>query len=109
MKLVDYGVGVLEDCGVEFYVGKLVKEVIVDGVKYVESENEVCEIKVVIIIWVVGVCGNSVIEVFGFEVGCGCVKVNNNLIVFGNEEILIVGDCLLIINLVNDCLFLLIV
>ncbi|EAD1456614.1 NAD(P)/FAD-dependent oxidoreductase [Listeria monocytogenes] len=101
-KLVDYGVGVLEDRGVEFHVGKPVKEATADGVKYAESENEVREIKAATIIWAAGVRGNSVIEASGFEAGRGRVKVNNNLTVPGNEEILIVGDCSLIINPAND-------
>ncbi|WP_088809815.1 MULTISPECIES: NAD(P)/FAD-dependent oxidoreductase [Listeria] len=101
-KLVDYGVGVLEDRGVEFLVGKPVKEATAEGVKYAASENEVKEIKAGTIIWAAGVRGNSVIEASGFEQGRGRVKVNNNLTVPGNEEILIVGDCSLIINPAND-------
>ncbi|SQC64082.1 NADH dehydrogenase-like protein SAV0941 [Listeria fleischmannii subsp. fleischmannii] len=90
-KLVDYGVGVLEDRGVEFLVGKPVKEATAEGVKYAASETEVKEIKAATIIWAAGVRGNSVIEASGFEQGRGRVKVNNNLTVPGNEEILIVG------------------
>ncbi len=101
-KLVDYGVGVLEDRGVEFLVGKPVKEATAEGVKYAASENEVKEIKAGTIIWAAGVRGNSVIEASGFEQGRGRVKVNNNLTVPGNEEILIVGDCSLIINPANE-------
>ncbi|EIA20334.1 NAD(P)/FAD-dependent oxidoreductase [Listeria fleischmannii] len=101
-KLVDYGVGVLEDRGVEFLVGKPVKEATAEGVKYAASETEVKEIKAATIIWAAGVRGNSVIEASGFEQGRGRVKVNNNLTVPGNEEILIVGDCSLIINPAND-------
>ncbi|WP_099222816.1 NAD(P)/FAD-dependent oxidoreductase [Listeria costaricensis] len=100
-KLVDYGVGILEDRGVEFYVGKPVKEATANGVKYAEGE-EVKEIKAGTIIWAAGVRGNSVIEASGFEAGRGRVKVNNNLTVPGNEEILIVGDCSLIINPANE-------
>lgn len=101
-KLVSYGVGVLEDRGVEFKVGKPVKEANADGVKYAESENDVREIKAATIIWAAGVRGNSVIEASGFEAGRGRVKVNNNLTVPNNEEILIVGDCSLIINRNNE-------
>ncbi|STY44246.1 NADH dehydrogenase-like protein SAV0941 [Listeria grayi] len=101
-KLVSYGVGVLEDRGVEFKVGKPVKEANADGVKYAESENDVREIKAATIIWAAGVRGNSVIEASGFEAGRGRVKVNNNLTVPNNEEILIVGDCSLIINPNNE-------
>lgn len=101
-KLVSYGVGVLEDRGVEFKVGKPVKEATADGVKYAESENDVREIKAATIIWAAGVRGNSVIEASGFEAGRGRVKVNNNLTVPNNEEILIIGDCSLIINPNNE-------
>ncbi|EUJ25915.1 NADH dehydrogenase-like protein SAV0941 [Listeria grayi] len=101
-KLVSYGVGVLEDRGVEFKVGKPVKEANAEGVKYAESENDVREIKAATIIWAAGVRGNSVIEASGFEAGRGRVKVNNNLTVPNNEEILIVGDCSLIINPNNE-------
>lgn len=100
--LVDYGVGVLEDRGVEFLVGKPVKEATPDGVRYAESETEEKEIKAGTIIWAAGVRGSSVIEASGFEAGRGRVKVNHNLTVPGNEEILIVGDCSLIINPAND-------
>ncbi|WP_163654707.1 NAD(P)/FAD-dependent oxidoreductase [Listeria sp. PSOL-1] len=101
-KLVDYGVSVLEDRGVEFFVGKPVKEATADGVKFADNETETKEIKAGTIIWAAGVRGNSVIEESGFEAGRGRVKVNNNLTVPGNEEILIIGDCSLIINPENE-------
>lgn len=109
MKSADHGAGASEDCGAEPYAGKLAKEVIVDGAKHVESENEACETKVVMTTRVVGACGNSATEVLGPEVGCGCAKANNNPIALGNEETPTAGDRLSTTNLVNDCLPLLIV
>ncbi|CAM4268299.1 NAD(P)/FAD-dependent oxidoreductase [Listeria booriae] len=101
-KLVDYGVGVLEDRGVEFHVGTPVKEATAAGIKYAKSETEDVEIKAATVIWAAGVRGNSVIEASGFEAGRGRVKVNDDLTVPGNEEILIIGDCSLMINPEND-------
>lgn len=66
-------------------------------------------IKFEIVVWVVGVCGNGIVEEFGFEVMCGCVKVDEYMYVLGYEDVFMVGDVVLIINEEINCLYLLIV
>ncbi|WP_128893644.1 NAD(P)/FAD-dependent oxidoreductase [Longirhabdus pacifica] len=93
-ELVEYGMEVLKNKGVEFKIGVAIKECKEDGV--IIGENE--EIKARTIVWTGGIRGNHMLEEAGIEVMRGRVKVDEYLRVPGHENIFVIGDNALIFN-----------
>ncbi|CAM3426023.1 NAD(P)/FAD-dependent oxidoreductase [Marinicrinis lubricantis] len=93
-ELVQYGVKVLENKGVQFKIGIAVKECHPDHV--VLADGEV--IKTRTVVWTGGIRGNQMIEDAGFEVMRGRVKVDEHLRVSGNDNVYVIGDNALVFN-----------
>ncbi|WP_194841261.1 NAD(P)/FAD-dependent oxidoreductase [Salinibacillus xinjiangensis] len=96
-ELVEYAMNRLEAKGVEFMVGTPIKEATVDGV-VVERDGQEEEIKTKNFIWAAGVKANSIVEQSGFEVNRGKVEVRDDLRAPDYDNVIVVGDCSLIMN-----------
>ncbi|MBB6450180.1 NADH dehydrogenase [Geomicrobium halophilum] len=93
-ELVEYGMNLLEQRGVEFKVNKPISEV-KEGLVILKDGEE---IPASTIVWATGVRGNPLIEEAGFEANRGRVKVDSDLRAPGHDDVFIIGDCSLIIN-----------
>ncbi|MFC5711161.1 NAD(P)/FAD-dependent oxidoreductase [Thalassorhabdus alkalitolerans] len=93
-ELVEYGMNLLENRGVEFKINTPISEVTSEGVVLKSGE----EIKAGTVVWATGVRGNPVIEKSGFEAMRGRVKVEKDLRAPEHDDVFIIGDCALIIN-----------
>ncbi|GGE48617.1 NADH dehydrogenase-like protein YumB [Pullulanibacillus camelliae] len=92
--LVAYAIQRLEEKGVEFKCGHVIKECQEDGVIIGRRDSEETEkIKAGTIVWTGGVRGNHIVEDSGFEVVRGRVTVTEDLRVPGYDNIFIIGDC----------------
>ncbi|NSL51698.1 NAD(P)/FAD-dependent oxidoreductase [Calidifontibacillus erzurumensis] len=96
-QLVEYAMDYLEQRGVEFKLGTIIKECSPEGI-IVSKDDEVEEIKAKTVVWAAGVRGNSIVEKSGFETMRGRVKVEPDLRAPGYEDVFVVGDCALLIN-----------
>lgn len=92
-----YARSVLEQRGVEFYLGTAIKECNQDGVKVSNGEEE-WFIEAGTVIWAAGVRGNPVIEQSGLPHSRARIPVDDYLRVPGYDSIFAVGDCSLVIN-----------
>ena len=92
-KLGAYGIDHLKKWGVQFLVGKPIKEIKQDTVVYLENEetNELKELNAKTIIWTTGVSGSHIVGDPGFEAKRGRVMVRPDLT--DNKNIYIIGDC----------------
>ncbi|WP_117149291.1 MULTISPECIES: NAD(P)/FAD-dependent oxidoreductase [Paraliobacillus] len=93
--LVKYARRSLEDRGVEFKLGTMIKECKADGV-IVGDDKE--EIKAATIVWTGGVQANSILGESGFELTKGKVNVDSDLRAPGYEDVFILGDCAWVMN-----------
>ena len=93
--LVKYARRSLEDRGVEFKIGTMIKECTKDSV-IVGDDNE--EIKAETIVWTGGVQANAVLGESGFEITKGKVNVDATLRAPGHDDIFILGDCAWVMN-----------
>ncbi|GGM19752.1 NADH dehydrogenase [Paraliobacillus quinghaiensis] len=93
--LVTYARRSLEDRGVEFKIGTMIKECTKDSV-IVGDDNE--EIKAETIVWTGGVQANAVLGESGFELTKGKVNVDGTLRAPGYEDVFILGDCAWVMN-----------
>ncbi|GAA0464808.1 NAD(P)/FAD-dependent oxidoreductase [Alkalibacillus silvisoli] len=96
-ELVEYAMNRLEEKGVEFRLGTMLKKCTEDGI-IVEKDDEQEEIKTRNIIWAAGVRGNSIVEDSGFEVSRGRVPVRDDLRTPDYDDVFVVGDCAVIFN-----------
>ena len=87
--LVEYGMNILRRKGVEFFIGKAIKECTEDAVYL----NDGTVINAHTVIWTGGIRGNRLVEDAGFEAMRGRVKVNELLQPAGMSDVFIVGDC----------------
>lgn len=97
-ELVAYAKRSLENRGVEFRLGAMIKECTPDS--FIIGEGE--EIKAGTIVWTGGVTGNSVLGNSGFELNRGKVSVNDDLRMPGEENIFVLGDCAWVMNKETD-------
>ncbi|MCP8617766.1 NAD(P)/FAD-dependent oxidoreductase [Salirhabdus salicampi] len=96
-ELVDYAVKRLEAKGVEFMLSTMIKEVTPEGI-LVERDGEQELIKTNNFVWAAGVRGSTIVEKSGFEVNRGRVPVRPDLRAPNYDDVIIVGDCALIMN-----------
>lgn len=97
--LAEYAVRTLEKKGVQFILGKRVKECKNDAVLIgKKGEDEVEEIKTGTFIWAAGVRGNKMIEEAGIETTAGRVKVQPDLRAPDYSDLFIIGDCSLVMD-----------
>ncbi|MGP4073007.1 NAD(P)/FAD-dependent oxidoreductase [Piscibacillus sp. B03] len=96
-ELVEYAMNRLEEKGVEFKLGTMIKKVNEEGI-IVEKDEEQEEIKSKNVIWAAGVTGNSIVQESGFETNRGRVPVRNDLRTPDYDDVFVVGDCAVIMN-----------
>ncbi|CQR47892.1 NADH dehydrogenase-like protein [Paraliobacillus sp. PM-2] len=94
-ELINYGKKSLEERGVEFKLGTMIKECKENAVVVGEDHEE---IKAGTIVWTGGVQANAVIGESGFELTKGKVNVNSDLRAPGYEDVFILGDCAWVMN-----------
>ncbi|WP_428911168.1 NAD(P)/FAD-dependent oxidoreductase [Niallia sp. Krafla_26] len=92
--LAEYAVSSLKKKGVQFILGKRIKEckqgsVLIGG----HGDDDLEEIKTGSFIWAAGVRGNKIIEKAGIETVNGRVEVQPDLRVPGFDRLFIIGDC----------------
>ncbi|MGX7264369.1 NAD(P)/FAD-dependent oxidoreductase [Enterococcus crotali] len=94
-KLGGYGIDHLKKWGVNFLVGKPIKEIKQDTVVYLDNQetNELNELKAKTIIWTTGVSGSHVVGDSGFAAKRGRVMVNPDLTDADHSNVYIIGDC----------------
>ncbi|WP_338471935.1 NAD(P)/FAD-dependent oxidoreductase [Niallia sp. XMNu-256] len=97
--VAEYAVKSLEKKGVQFIIGKRIKECKKDAVLIgTGAEGELEEIKTGTFIWAAGVRGNKIIEEAGIETTNGRVKVLSDLRVPGYNNLFVIGDSSLVID-----------
>ncbi|MGM8216776.1 NAD(P)/FAD-dependent oxidoreductase [Bacillaceae bacterium W0354] len=96
-ELVEYAMNRLEEKGIEFKLGTMIKKCSEDGI-VIEKDGEQDEIKSKNVIWAAGVRGNSIVEKSGFEVNRGKVQVREDLRTPDYDNVFVVGDCAVIMN-----------
>ncbi|PKR78112.1 FAD-dependent oxidoreductase [Halalkalibacillus sediminis] len=96
-ELVEYAMNRLEEKGVEFRLGTMIKECSPEGI-LVEKDDEQETIKSNNVIWAAGVRGNSIVEESGFEVNRGRVPVRDDLRTPDYDDVFVVGDCAVLFN-----------
>ncbi|MFB1052297.1 NAD(P)/FAD-dependent oxidoreductase [Paraliobacillus sp. JSM ZJ581] len=94
-ELINYGKKSLEDRGVEFRLGTMIKACKENAVIVGEDQEE---IKTGTIVWTGGVQANAVIGQSGFELTKGKVNVDSDLRAPGYEDVFILGDCAWVMN-----------
>ncbi|WP_182199927.1 NAD(P)/FAD-dependent oxidoreductase [Paraliobacillus salinarum] len=94
-ELINYGKKSLEDRGVEFRLGTMIKECKEDAVIVGEDHEE---IKAGTIVWTGGVQANAVIGESGFELTKGKVNVDSDLRSPDHDDVFILGDCAWVMN-----------
>ncbi|EOL46566.1 NAD(P)/FAD-dependent oxidoreductase [Enterococcus caccae] len=94
-KLGSYGIDHLKKWGVNFLVGKPIKEIKQDTVVYLDNQetNELNELKAKTIIWTTGVSGSHVVGDSGFAAKRGRVMVQPDLTDADHHNVYIIGDC----------------
>ncbi|MBO0440906.1 NAD(P)/FAD-dependent oxidoreductase [Candidatus Enterococcus ikei] len=94
-KLGGYGINHLKKWGVNFLVGKPIKEIKQDTVVYLDNQetNELSELKAKTIIWTTGVSGSHVVGDSGFAAKRGRVMVQADLTDADHSNVYIIGDC----------------
>ncbi|MEI5995015.1 NAD(P)/FAD-dependent oxidoreductase [Candidatus Enterococcus mansonii] len=94
-KLGGYGIDHLKKWGVNFLVGKPIKEIKQDTVVYLDNQetNELNELAAKTIIWTTGVSGSHVVGDSGFEAKRGRVMVQPDLTDANHSNVYIIGDC----------------
>ncbi|WP_207694153.1 NADH dehydrogenase [Enterococcus sp. DIV0212c] len=94
-KLGGYGIDHLKKWGVNFLVGKPIKEIKQDTVVYLDNQetNELSELKAKTIIWTTGVSGSHVVGDSGFAAKRGRVMVQADLTDADHSNVYIIGDC----------------
>ncbi|WP_429950450.1 NAD(P)/FAD-dependent oxidoreductase [Enterococcus sp. AZ101] len=94
-KLGGYGIDHLKKWGVNFLVGKPIKEIKQDTVVYLDNQetNELNELTAKTIIWTTGVSGSHVVGDSGFAAKRGRVMVKPDLTDTDHENVYIIGDC----------------
>ncbi|ALR99882.1 NADH dehydrogenase [Enterococcus silesiacus] len=94
-KLGGYGIDHLKKWGVNFLVGKPIKEIKQDTVVYLDNAetNELNELQAKTIIWTTGVSGSHVVGDSGFAAKRGRVMVNPDLTDADHNNVYIIGDC----------------
>ena len=97
--LAEYGVHSLEKKGVQFILGKHIKECKKDAVLIGgKGEEALEEIKTGTFIWAAGIRGNKMIEEAGIATMGGRVEVQADLRVPGFSDLFIIGDCSIVMN-----------
>lgn len=96
-ELVEYAMNRLEEKGVEFKLGTMIKKCTEEGI-IIEKDGEQDEIKSKNVIWAAGVRANSIVEKSGFEVNRGKVPVREDLRAPDYDNVFVVGDCAVIMN-----------
>lgn len=97
--LAEYGVQSLEKKGVQFILGKHIKECKKDAVLIGgKGEEELEKIKTGTFIWAAGIRGNTMIEEAGIATMGGRVEVQADLRVPGFSDLFIIGDCSIVKN-----------
>ena len=98
-ELAEYGVYSLEKKGVQFILGKHIKECKKDAVLIGgQGEEALEEIKTGTFIWAAGIRGNKMIEEAGIATMGGRVEVQADLRVPGFNDLFIIGDCSIVMN-----------
>ena len=98
-ELAEYGVYSLEKKGVQFILGKHIKECKKDAVLIGgQGEEALEEIKTGTFIWAAGIRGNKMIEEAGIATMGGRVEVQADLRVPGFNDLFIIGDCSVVMN-----------
>lgn len=94
-KLGGYGIDHLKKWGVNFLVGKPIKEIKEDTVVYLDNAetNELKELHAKTIIWTTGVSGSHVVGESGFAAKRGRVMVQPDLTDADHSNVYIIGDC----------------
>ncbi|GGC87223.1 NAD(P)/FAD-dependent oxidoreductase [Enterococcus wangshanyuanii] len=94
-KLGGYGIDHLKKWGVNFLVGKPIKEIKQDTVVYLDDQetNELKELAAKTIIWTTGVSGSHVVGESGFAAKRGRVMVQPDLTDADHSNVYIIGDC----------------
>ncbi len=94
-KLGGYGIDHLKKWGVNFLVGKPIKEIKQDTVVYLDNQetNELNELQAKTIIWTTGVSGSHVVGDSGFAAKRGRVMVQADLTDADHNNVYIIGDC----------------
>lgn len=94
-KLGDYAIGHLKKWGVNFLIGKPIKEIKKDTVVYLDNQetNEMSELTAKTIIWTTGVSGSHVVGESGFAAKRGRVMVQADLTDPDHSNVYIIGDC----------------
>ncbi|MGX7149314.1 NAD(P)/FAD-dependent oxidoreductase [Enterococcus ureasiticus] len=94
-KLGGYGIDHLKKWGVNFLVGKPIKEIKQDTVVYLDNQetNELNELNAKTIIWTTGVSGSHVVGDSGFAAKRGRVMVKPDLTDADHSNVYIIGDC----------------
>ena len=94
-KLGAYGIDHLKKWGVQFLVGKPIKEIKENTVVYLDDQetNKLAELKAKTIIWTTGVSGSHVVGDSGFAAKRGRVMVRPDLRDSDNDNVYIIGDC----------------
>lgn len=94
-KLGGYGIDHLKKWGVNFLVGKPIKEIKQDKVVYLDNQetNELNELQAKTIIWTTGVSGSHVVGDSGFAAKRGRVMVQADLTDADHNNVYIIGDC----------------
>ncbi|EOI03048.1 pyridine nucleotide-disulfide family oxidoreductase [Enterococcus moraviensis ATCC BAA-383] len=94
-KLGGYGIDHLKKWGVDFLVGKPIKEIKQDTVVYLDNQetNEMNELNAKTIIWTTGVSGSHVVGDSGFSAKRGRVMVQADLTDAEHSNVYIIGDC----------------
>jgi NADH dehydrogenase len=94
-KLGGYGINHLKKWGVQFLVGKPIKEIKQDTVVYLDNQetNALAELNAKTIIWTTGVSGSHVVGASGFAAKRGRVMVQPDLTDPEHKNVYIIGDC----------------
>lgn len=94
-KLGGYGIDHLKKWGVQFLVGKPIKEIKENTVVYLDDQetNTLNELAANTIIWTTGVSGSHVVGDSGFSERRGRVMVQANLTDPDHDNVYIIGDC----------------
>lgn len=94
-KLGGYGIDHLKKWGVQFLVGKPIKEIKENTVVYLDDQetNTLNELVANTIIWTTGVSGSHVVGDSGFSERRGRVMVQANLTDPDHDNVYIIGDC----------------
>ncbi|WP_407271902.1 NAD(P)/FAD-dependent oxidoreductase [Radiobacillus sp. PE A8.2] len=95
-QLVEYAMNTLEERGVEFKLGSMLKECRPDGIT-IEKDGEQEDIPSLTTVWAAGVRANSLVEK-SLETNRGKVEVTPELRDPANENVFVIGDCALIMD-----------